>query len=271
MPVITISRGTFSGGLALAQCISDRLGLECVSREVLADAAEASGLPLTDLSEAVEKPPSLIDRLSWDRNRYLACVRESLCRHAESGALIYHGHGGHILLDGIPGVVRILVIADMKSRLAAAMERQKLDRDGAVLYIERVDEYRSRWTRFLYGREWRDPFQFDLVVNLARMTIPEACATVVSLAEQPSFRIDESSRKALRDGALASRAEAALLGDKRTRLKRLEVSADDGVVTVQAVARSRKDMDAVREVLAGVEGIDDVQLEMAMALGLDSV
>ena len=58
MPVITISRGTFSGGLALAQCISDRLGIACVSREVLADAAEASGLPLTDLSEAVEKPPA---------------------------------------------------------------------------------------------------------------------------------------------------------------------------------------------------------------------
>ncbi|MCP3859513.1 MAG: cytidylate kinase-like family protein, partial [Phycisphaeraceae bacterium] len=69
MPVITISRGTFSGGLELAECIASTLDVGCVSREVLVDAAEASGLPLTDLSEAVEKPPSIIDRLSWDRHR----------------------------------------------------------------------------------------------------------------------------------------------------------------------------------------------------------
>ena len=62
MPVITISRGTFSGGLALAEGIAGSLGVDCVSREVLADAAEASGLALTDLSEAVEKPPSIIIR-----------------------------------------------------------------------------------------------------------------------------------------------------------------------------------------------------------------
>ncbi len=271
MPVITISRGTFSGGLELAECIASTLDVGCVSREVLADAAEASGLPLTDLSEAVEKPPSIIDRLSWDRHRYLACVRESLCRHAADGGLVYHGHGGHILLDGIPGVVRVLVIADLKRRLESAMERQSLDRDGAIVYIERVDEYRAKWTRFLYGREWRDPFQFDLVVNLARISIREACETIVHLAEQPSFAVTEETAVMLGNGALASRAEAALLGDKRTRLKKLEVTADDGIVTVQAIARSRRDMDAVREVLEDVEGVKDIQLEMAMALGLDSV
>jgi cytidylate kinase len=271
MALITISRGTFSGGLQLAECIASALELRLVSREVLADAAQASGLPLTDLSRAVEKPPSFLDRLSWDRHRYLACVRAALCEHAKEGRLVYHGHGGHILLEAIPGVNRVLVIADRERRIRSAMERESLDEDDAARYVERMDDHRHRWMQFLYGREWRDPDQFDLVVNLARMTVSEACHVVVELTRQQSFAITDETRKALRDRALASRAEAALLGDKRTRLKRMSVEASEGVVTVRAVARSRRDMDAVREVLDGVEGAEDVQLEMAMTMGLDSV
>jgi cytidylate kinase len=271
MAVLTISRGTFSGGLALAECIASSLDHELVSREVLAEAAELSGLPLTDLTEAIEKPPSFLERLSWDRHRYLCCVRAALCSHAVSGRLVYHGHGGHILLDGIPGVSRILVIADMERRLESAMRSQGLDREAAERHIERMDDYRRKWTRFLYGREWRDPFQFDMVLNLLRMSVDEACRLVLAMTEQPSFAFTEVSKIALLNAALASRAEAALLGDKRTRLRKMSVEADDGVVTVRAVARSRKDMDAVREVVGDVEGVKDIQLEMAMSLGLDSV
>jgi cytidylate kinase len=271
MPVVTISRGTFSGGLRLAECVASALDLDCVSREVLADAAEASGLPLRDLTEAIEKPPSLLDRLSWDRHRYLACARAALCRHAESGRLVYHGHGGHLLLEDVPGVCRIFVIADVEQRLRSAMERQRLDREEAARYIERMDDHRKKWTRFLYGREWGDPYQFDLVVNLARMEVAEACRAVVTLTEQASFRTGDETLRALRDVALRSRAEAALLGDRRTRLKKLTVEAADGIVTVRAIARSRKDLEAVREVLGAVEGVKDVQLEMAMSMGLDSV
>jgi FixJ family two-component response regulator len=35
MPIITISRGTFSGGKELAECLARSLGYACISREVL--------------------------------------------------------------------------------------------------------------------------------------------------------------------------------------------------------------------------------------------
>ena len=36
MSIVTISRGTFSGGKYLAECVAEQLGYECISREVLA-------------------------------------------------------------------------------------------------------------------------------------------------------------------------------------------------------------------------------------------
>jgi len=46
------------------------------------------------------------------------------------------------------------VIADMEYRIKAAMERMNLKRDEAIVYIDRVDKERIKWTRFLYGIEW---------------------------------------------------------------------------------------------------------------------
>ena len=44
MAIITISRGTFSGGLQVAECVAEKLGYRCVSREVLVNAAKQYGV-----------------------------------------------------------------------------------------------------------------------------------------------------------------------------------------------------------------------------------
>ena len=43
MSIITISRGTFSGGRDLAECLAQKLGYPCISREVIVEAAERYG------------------------------------------------------------------------------------------------------------------------------------------------------------------------------------------------------------------------------------
>ncbi len=57
MSVITISRGTFSGGKTLAECVAQKLGYRCVDREVIVERAAASGVSQEDLRAAMEKPP----------------------------------------------------------------------------------------------------------------------------------------------------------------------------------------------------------------------
>ena len=54
MSIITISRGTFSGGKAIAECVAENLGYACVSREILSDAAETYGVS-AELHRVVRK------------------------------------------------------------------------------------------------------------------------------------------------------------------------------------------------------------------------
>ncbi|MFA4836346.1 MAG: cytidylate kinase family protein, partial [Dehalococcoidia bacterium] len=53
MAIITISRGTFSGGKELAECLENKLGFKCLSREVLVGAASRYGAQLENLTRAL--------------------------------------------------------------------------------------------------------------------------------------------------------------------------------------------------------------------------
>ncbi|MGC9027548.1 MAG: cytidylate kinase family protein, partial [bacterium] len=50
MAIITISRGTFSGGQMLAECLAKKLGYKSISREILIEVAEKYGISENNLT-----------------------------------------------------------------------------------------------------------------------------------------------------------------------------------------------------------------------------
>jgi cytidylate kinase len=259
--IIAISRGTFSGGEALAKRLADRLGFQCLSREANLDAAAKQyEIPLEKLGAAMERRPSFWERMLGQRAAYLTFVQAALCEQARAGNLVYHGHVGHLLLPGISHVMAVRVIAGLDFRARVAMPQQGLaSLEEARAYIERVDRERRDWTRFLFGIDWDTPTLYDLVVNLSRMSLETACDAVARLAGRPEFQPTSSSLKALEDLALKTRVAAALRKDLRTRDANLDVSAGDGVVTLSGATRSVEMQRAAPEVARGVEGVKAVR------------
>jgi len=260
--IITISRGTFIGGEALATSVAERLGYRCVSREVLLEAAWGYGVPVDKLAAAMEKRPPLWERLIGKRTPYFTCVRAALCDQALEGRLVYHGYLGHLVLPGVSHVLRVRAIADMDYRIEAAMRHRGLTRKDAVTFIERVDKERRQWTRSLFDVEWDDPALYDVVLNLSRMTAETATELVVRLTEREEFQATPASMKALRDLALGNRVAATLARDPRTQSAVLEVTADDGFVTVAGTTQSPALLEAVGAVARGVDGVKDVRSEV---------
>ncbi len=84
---------------------------------------------------------------------------------------MYHGNAGHLLLKGGPHVLRVRIIAPMEFRLKMAQDRLKLSRAEALDYIARMDQDRRKWAQYLYGVDWGDPANYDIVLNLEHMTI----------------------------------------------------------------------------------------------------
>src|SRR5574337_46658 len=263
MSIIAISRGTFSGGEALANRLAERLGYQCMSREMnLEAAAKEYAVPEAELTAAMAKRPSFWHRVVGERTAHLAFVRATLCEQARAGSLVYHGLVGHLLLPGISHVIRVRVIADMELRAKAAMQQQNLGDKEALAYIEKVDNERRQWVRFLFDVEWDDPLLYDVVLNLSRMSLAAACETVAHLTERDEFKPTAESLKAMQNLALSSHVSAVLARDPRTKNVELSVTAADGIVTVTGTTQSPAVEEAVLAVVRRVDGVKEVRSKM---------
>ena len=192
MAIITISRGSLSGGRALAECLSSCLGYPKVGREVLQEAADAVGASEEVFRGKFETTPGFWSRLTNAREIYVLAVQTALAEWCTRGDLVYHGLSGHHLLKGLPGIFRIRLIAPMESRIKALLDSHPMMTvSQAEDFIKDVDQDRSRWVKVMYGADVTDPSLYDLTINLRTHTIESACATVVTAVAQPRFQITD--------------------------------------------------------------------------------
>lgn len=262
MSIITISRGTMSGGTRLAEMLSEQLGYRCVSREIIIKAADDYGVPEGKLFSTIQKTPSIFQKLSFERDRYLAYIQASLCEYAKENNLIYHGNAGHFLLEGIAHVLRVRLVAEMPYRIKMTMQQFNYSEKDAARYIERVDKGRVKWTNFLYGRDWTSPELYDLVFNIERADLDFVCEMVSHAVKQPQFQETPESAKAMNDLLLASRVRAALAGISDLRLDRIEVGADGDKATLRGLVRTQEQLDAAAEAADLVPGVEVVNNEL---------
>ena len=259
MSIIAISRGSFSGGTLVAEGLAQRLGYRVVSREVIGAAAATYGVDEAKLAAALEGAPGLWERFGTERRLNLTLIQSALCDLVEQGAVVYHGHAGHLLLRGIGHVLRVRLIAPLPYRIGAAMEQKALGREAAEEHVRRKDEERARWTRFLYGIDWNSPALYDLVVNLEAVSVESACALIQFTAAQQEFQPTPTSRKAMRDLALQCRVRAHLCANPEIAGAEIEVTADDGTVELSGRARGEEAARQAAEVARLTPGVQRVR------------
>ena len=240
MAIIMISRGTFSGGKAVAEGLAARLGYPIASNDVIFDAAEEFGVPEEKLNAALQEPPKVWRQRPGRRLAHMNFVLAALLKRAETGNLVYHGYAGHLLLHDVGQVIRVRIIADMNYRIKAAMEKDRLTRGQAIDMINQLDRKAMKWTQALYGIQWQDPSLYDIVLNLDAMAIESAIDLIAHMAQLPDFQPTEHTKKVFNDLLLSSLVWAELTKDSVTKSANVRVTADDGVVTVSGQAGSHK-------------------------------
>lgn len=253
MSVVTISRGTFSGGKMLAECLGHALNFRCIDRDTIVEKAAAERVSQQELRAALEQPPGILGRLSHKRYIYLALIQAALTEEVRHGRAVYHGLAGHLLLRGAPGMLRLRIIAPMEFRIRMAAQRMNFTRGEAIAHIDKMDQQRRKWTQFLYGVNWENPSLYDLVINLEHMSIGEACEVVAAAIEQPSFQFTPECEAAWNDLAVASRARAALALNPFTANLEVQVECHGGCVTV--MGEMFEQTDQVRRVAEAVPGV----------------
>jgi cytidylate kinase len=265
MAIVTISRGSASGGLLLAKGLAERLGYQFISREEIIRGAAKFGIAEANLEKALFQPPVFSEDFKHVIKCYLTFFQEALCERAEKDNIIYLGHAAHLLLRGISHVFRIRLIAPPEYRIRTLVERKGMTREQAATYIDQVDAQRRAWTLLLYGVDWLSPSLYDLTINLETMNIESAVEIAAAAVNCREFAATIQSRKAVKDLLLESRVKAALAMDAVAGSSDIEVHADSasGMVFLKGEVQPAsviEEMIRVAQEVAGATKIDGSQL-----------
>lgn len=266
MAIIMISRGTFSGGKAVAEALAERLNYSCVSNEILFDAAEQYKVPEERLSAALNEPPRSWRQKPGLKIAHINFGRVTLLKRAKEadGNIVYHGNAGHMLLTDLAQVIRARIVADMEYRIQAAMTEQGVDRKKAMDIIVKLDRRVMKWTQGLYGIDWQEPSLYDVVLNLERMSIDGAVEMIVHMSGLDDYKPTPESRQAFENLFLSSLVWAELTKNQFTRSADVRVSADRGIVTVTGKASSHKIIDIIPLIAKEVDGVTEVRNEVGV-------
>ena len=270
MAIITISRGSYSKGKEVAEKVASRLGYKCISREVLLDASEQFHIPEIRLVRAIHDAPSILDRFSHSKHAFIAYIRCALVQYVKDDNVVYHGLAGHLILKGIPHVLKVRVIADFSDRVRAEMKREKISETEARTLLLKDDEERRKWTQTLYGVDPRDSSLYDLVVHIHKLTIEDAVDIICDTVIREPFKTTKQAQQKIEDYAMASEMKAAL----SESFDNMSVKSEYGNILVYAkgndhhIQRIRK---KAREVADKMEGINDLEVHATQKLPPKSV
>jgi len=263
--IIAISRGTRSGGEAMAECLAEALGYPLLGREVAQEAAARVGVAEEELIGRWESPPRLWEKHSAATRLYKAAVLVALIDQAVNGNLVYHGLCGQLLLRDVPAVLRVRLIASLASRIAIMQEKAGMDSDAARQYLQEVDESRARWVRMMYGEDINDPSLYDIILNLDEVNFTVACGMLENTVRQTDFTVDDEVLAQLRDVQVESHVQLALAEAPDTRALDFSIDATAGIVTVSGsapVLPSGRVGDSILDIVQSVPGVQDVNFNI---------
>ena len=262
MSVITISRGSYSRGKEVAEKVARKLGYECISRDILLEASEEFNIPEIRLVRALHDSPSVLERFTHGRERYVSYIRKALLQHVQKDNVVYHGLAGHYFLLNIPHVFKIRIIADMAARVKEEVRRENISEEKALYFLKKDDDERRKWGLRIYGIDTWDSRLYDMVLHIKTLTVEDAVEIICQAVRKPVFKTTPESQKILNDSLLSAKVHAALV--KMSPMVR--VTADDGVVSIgntdaplnvknevfNEIKRAAKKVDGVKEVILRV-------------------
>ena len=261
MSIVTISRGSYSRGKEVAEKLCRDLGYECISRDIILEASEQFNLPEIKLIRAIHDAPSILDRFTYGKERYIAFFRAAFLKHVQKDNVVYHGLAGHFFLQNIPHVLKVRIIANLDDRVSEEMKREKISAEQARRVLVKDDAERRKWSLALYGMDPWDQSLYDMTLHIGAMDVDDAAYIILQALQRLCFQTTPQSRELLEDLALGARVEAALIHD----FPKATAEAGNGIVWV-SIRASLVDEAAISrkvELLAlKVEGVKKVQVNI---------
>ena len=257
MAIVTISRGSYSKGKEVSEKVAQRLGYECISRDTILEASREFNIPEIKLIRAIHDAPSILDRIGYRKEKYIAFIQDEILKHFRKDNVVYCGLAGHFLVKHISHVLKVRIIADLDERVKNEAAREGISRKEALRTLQRDDEERRKWSIHLYGIDTHEPELYDLLIHIKKISTDDAVHIICETLALDRFKTSPKSQQEMENLALAAQVRAALVDLEPD----VDVIASEGKVQVHTAAlltRERGVVDEIEVVAKSIEGVKEV-------------
>jgi len=260
MSTITIFSGTFCKEDAVIQKVLDHTGYRLITdKDLVAEANRPSGMSEGKIMRAFSAKASVFNKFTHEKERSIAHIRYALAESLLSDNLLVSGFTGHLIPRKISHVLRICLIADMKSRISVAVKENGFTEKEAVRQIHRQDEDRSAWVNTITGISdpW-DPSLYDMVIPTDKIDIGGVPSLVMEHLEKDILKATDESQELVQDFLLGASVAVALAKEGHD----VDVSAKRGSVTlsinkhVLMLSRLEEELKSIADKVPGVKAVE---------------
>jgi two-component system, OmpR family, response regulator CpxR len=230
MSVITVFSGTHCREEAVVQGLASKTGFELATdAEIAQKASTSSEMGESKIMRAFSAKTSVFHKFTHEKERSIAYLKLALAQRLSSDRIIVHGFVSHLLPKAVTHVLRVCLIADIKSRIAIAVDDLAMSEKEAAKLIRRQDDDRAAWVHHLLDNNdpW-SPSLYDMVIPTDKTPLNEAISLIAKHAEAEVLKPTPASRKIMEDFLLSARVEVALAEEGHN----VGVSVDNGSVTL---------------------------------------
>jgi cytidylate kinase len=184
-PCITISRDPGSGGTQIARILAEELGMDLIGVQIIQQIAERADVSEKVISSLDEKEVRLRDfwlsslfrtRHIWP-DEYLNHLAKVIGTIGKQGNAIVMGRGGQFILPP-EETFRVRFIAPREIRIRNVMRSSNTDFETAERYVYKTEADRNAFHCKFFGADWKDPLNYDLVINTGCMGAEATAASV---------------------------------------------------------------------------------------------
>jgi cytidylate kinase len=264
MSIVAISQTLGSLGDEIGRELAKTLSWEFADREIIAQAAQRFGEGLMELEHVTEEKPSLWERFTDTKRRYLTYVEAIILEMAARDNVILSGRGATIFLRRVRHALRVRITAPERVRAYRVEHQHELTSEAALHRVRQNDRERASNVKFLYHVDWDDPLLYDLVLNTERMDVREGGRILRNALENERVRPTPESGAEVRDLSLVAQGKAALLAHPATRGLHLSLACRHGQLSVSGIVQGEAMRKAAEEILGEVPGVTGVQSEIVV-------
>ncbi len=166
--VITIAREHGSAGKRIGQIVAEKLDIPCYYKELVAVAAQESGLAQEFISGINSDENAVMRELYLTADpvqRAVVAQEKAICHIADAGSCVIIGRSADYVLRHYPNVVRIFIYAPESYREKKVMEMYGDSPEAAKKSIARSDAARSAYYKIISGQEWGNPHGYELCID----------------------------------------------------------------------------------------------------------